>query len=470
MTHKADKGASQEISPAPGGGGNAARQDARHDARLGAPRRDERGARAAARLVAALCVVSGAACLPPVFAAMFMVPGESELAVLGVAGGLGPALIVVGAALWWRGARMPRTVAVLLGLMVVLWAELGARTVVRSAPELAAPCERIARSLDASGALFQGQALTHFRGRSGRVYYPDAQVLSRGVPFNAYGFIGPQWSLAKPQGIVRVACLGGSTTATGYPRALEDILNAAPGETPYEVLNFGTGYWTSLHSVVNYMLNGQAFAPDVVVFHHGWNEIEAVVNTRTMRPDYSHAYKAYAPARPPASLRPLLRISVLARLGVWRVGAPDWMNLWHAIYQPRERDLTLIDRPERWRPYERAVRTLAALVRANGARLVVVTQPRSTSAQARYAEEAPAIDAANAVARRVAASMPEVTLLDLAETLTGQNDLYTDLAHMTAAGQQAKARAIARAVVSALRGDGAESVRAPGEGAAGVAR
>jgi lysophospholipase L1-like esterase len=146
------------------------------------------------------------------------------------------------------------------------------------------------------------------------------------------------------------------------------------------------------------------------------------------------------------------------------------MNLWHAIYQPRERDMTLIERPERWRPFERALRTLTALVRANGARLVVVTQPRSTSAQVRYAEEAPAIDAANAVARRVAASVPEMTLLDLAEDLTGQNDLYTDLAHMTAAGQQAKARAIARVVVSVLRDGGVESVRAPGEGAVGVAR
>jgi hypothetical protein len=40
-------------------------------------------------------------------------------------------------------------------------------------------------------------------------------------------------------------------------------------------MNFGHPYWTTNHSVVNFMLNVLDFHPDFVVIHHGWNEERA---------------------------------------------------------------------------------------------------------------------------------------------------------------------------------------------------
>jgi hypothetical protein len=67
--------------------------------------------------------------------------------------------------------------------------------------------------------------------------------------FNNFGFIGRDFAYAKPPRVTRIAALGASTTADGYPAMLEEYLNArvAAQSNRFEVMNFAHGFYTSAH-------------------------------------------------------------------------------------------------------------------------------------------------------------------------------------------------------------------------------
>jgi hypothetical protein len=51
---------------------------------------------------------------------------------------------------------------------------------------------------------------------------------------------------------------------------MEDYLNAhaSAGDGRFEVLNFGLGFYTTAHSLVNYVLNVVDYHPGYLVIHH----------------------------------------------------------------------------------------------------------------------------------------------------------------------------------------------------------
>jgi len=78
--------------------------------------------------------------------------------------------------------------------------------------------------------------------------------------------------IPKRPGVTRIACLGGSTTEDGYPELLQALLNQQGGSGKYEVLNFGRTWWSSVHSMLNYVLNVTDFNPDFVILHDNCND------------------------------------------------------------------------------------------------------------------------------------------------------------------------------------------------------
>ena len=100
--------------------------------------------------------------------------------------------------------------------------------------------------------------------------FPDA-----GVRINAIGLRGPDASVAKRPGIVRVLCLGDSCTFGGphpYPEILQSILEQrAPGR--FEVLNGGVIGYTSLHGLEWFEGELGRLEPDVVTLYFGWNDM-----------------------------------------------------------------------------------------------------------------------------------------------------------------------------------------------------
>jgi hypothetical protein len=101
----------------------------------------------------------------------------------------------------------------------------------------------------------------------------------------------------KPKNIFRIVTLGGSTTEYGYPPFLEEKLNAnnKNNNIKFEIINGGQSWYTSQHSIINYLFRLKDFDPDLVIFQHAINDITHSLSTpgfarEPYQVDYSHYY------------------------------------------------------------------------------------------------------------------------------------------------------------------------------------
>ncbi len=95
---------------------------------------------------------------------------------------------------------------------------------------------------------------------------------------NSFGFRDREIVVPKPDGVVRIVCIGGSTTAEGptndltYPKMVEAKLRAAFATDRIEVINAGVfASWTDLdyHRLDEYL----ALEPDLLVHYNFVNDI-----------------------------------------------------------------------------------------------------------------------------------------------------------------------------------------------------
>lgn len=120
---------------------------------------------------------------------------------------------------------------------------------------------------------------------------------------NRYGFRSPEIERAKKTGTVRIAMLGGSTTAdlgnayqNTYPAMLVDILNNRFPGKQIEFINAGCDWYTSEHSIINYLFWVKDFHPDIVIFMHTINDLirsftaDDFSDGTGFKEDYSHYY------------------------------------------------------------------------------------------------------------------------------------------------------------------------------------
>ncbi len=129
-----------------------------------------------------------------------------------------------------------------------------------------------------------------------------------GPQHNADGYRGNAVPLERRPGVLRVLCLGGSTTYgwtvpypnQTYPAVLEELLRAdlPKNYTEVEVLNAGLPYGTSAEILTHYHFKYHYYRPDVVIINAGGNDAQG----------YTQAY--YHPdnsnwRQPLINLRPL---------------------------------------------------------------------------------------------------------------------------------------------------------------------
>lgn len=195
------------------------------------------------------------------------------------------------------------------------------------------------------------------RGRPGR---PD-------VP----GTFDPTVPEARVAGVPRIACLGGSTTARGYPERLGEILAERIGGA-VEVQNWGSHGWTSAESLVNWVVHAQDDRPDVVVVHHAVNDVHART-TPSFRRDYSHYRRAWRPREPHAVRAWLVRVS--DAFASWslsrnRYAVEEFVNV-HERGSHEPLPLTA----ETASPFRRNIETIGVVAEERGARVVLMTMP-----------------------------------------------------------------------------------------------
>ena len=103
----------------------------------------------------------------------------------------------------------------------------------------------------------------------------------------------------KPKGMIRINCLGASTTASyifyngknyNYPMELENILCRAFPDKTIEVNNCGQGGYTSAEILIKFLLDTINTEPDMIVLYHACNDLRASL-TDNFESDYSHSRK-----------------------------------------------------------------------------------------------------------------------------------------------------------------------------------
>jgi hypothetical protein len=366
---------------------------------------------------------------------------------------LSASLMLVAAYGRWGGRRAQPVWGVVACILALTSVELAARLMVKVFfPSQQLTLSRWGNMSYEDLLAYRGHPFLQFTGTPS-VALIGNQALGNLTPFNNFGFLGRDFSYEKPAGVIRIAALGGSTTADGYPQRLEDLLNARAAGTPqrFEVLNFGVGYWTSAHSLVNFVLNVVDFQPDYVIIHENWNDGSVRGAGASFRHDYSHALKAFEPPR--MLDRYPLRFSVIYRAVRFRFGPPDWAFLDYATHRPYPRQQA--DATDDLQPFRRNITTIIDLALLRHAKVVLTTMPRTTDATMPLFSGSTHVDEANDALRQLAAPYGDrILFVDLDQLMTGKrNEIFLDLCHMKPEGIQAKAEHIAQRILQDWQAD-----------------
>ena len=383
---------------------------------------------------AALAVAFGLA--PPVAGRLFALapPTDAERSALWVA-----AVAVAVAAV--AGTRIaPRFRAAVTGLWIAFvllaGAEGAVRLAVRTAPDRAEDSIWLAERTRPENHLVRAQPFLHYTGNRGA---------------NNAGFLEtPDFTIAKTPGTVRVACVGGSTTAGGnWPwhlqRWLDDPANGAA--SPFEVLNFAHNGYSSAHVLVNFVLNVVEYDPDYVVVHSGWNDFVFRAVPGGVASDYANVFAPFS--SPDVADGALIRASVIYRwLHARGNPYPVWSEMSPTLVPFARRSIEF-DRPEALEPLRRNVEKLVDLAVARDIVPVVTTQPYARDGAIAGAEQAPHLAEAAAALRTLAERRAgDVVFVDLERQMRDRDELFEDLGHLWVEGQQVKARLVGAALLA----------------------
>jgi lysophospholipase L1-like esterase len=276
---------------------------------------------------------------------------------------------------------------------------------------------------------------------------------------NAFGLRGAEPLVPKPPGVVRILCLGGSTTygsgvsaEEAYPARLAALLAgvASPG-TRYEVLNCGVPGYTSVESLIALELRLFELEPDGLVVCHGINDAR-MIQTRDFQPDYTHMRRTWREPHVSALEWALLRHS---RVYAWLAHSFGF-----GLKSIRLEELVFVDDPAALtaQPAEQGLnqRGIAAFVRNIG-HVVALARARDVEVllatfalQDQAGRRRPELHYAATVAamnRQLVqyAAREDVPLVDLAGALDRRAGLFYDAIHFNAQGTEAQAGLVLQA-------------------------
>lgn len=210
----------------------------------------------------------------------------------------------------------------------------------------------------------------------------------------ASGFRGPDLALPKPEGTLRIACLGGSSTyATGpttdeftWPARLQALLDDRIEARDVDVLNGGVPSWNSFECLGNLAFRVLPYEPDVVLVYLSTNDAEAAL-WPDPKSDNSH-YRIAWPTFRESPLEGILGRSITYL--VWRKYATDYLEqradlgFRGKVVPPGSVGDTLqqyripkeLENPTDvgFENFRRNLVSIAAVARAHGAKPVLMTQ------------------------------------------------------------------------------------------------
>lgn len=255
--------------------------------------------------------------------------------------------------------------------------------------------------------------------------------------------------IPKPEGIIRIACLGGSTTADGYPEFLQEYLTAHGSSNHFQVLNFGMTWWSSVHSTVNYLLNVVDFNPDYLILHDSCND-HHYRGFPGLRGDCAHAYRLFLV--PQSTGEAFFRFSLIYRIVTIFL---TWA--FPSIFRPyiEMKDIGLLPgKTYNYDPSElyiikRNIETICTIAESKRSRICLTTMP--LSGERKFSEEhnqvyRPHTHDVNAIIRENAQQY-HCLIADFDNLMTGREEFFSDAVHSSVEGNKMKAETVGKTIL-----------------------
>ena len=294
-----------------------------------------------------------------------------------------------------------------------------------------------------------GHPFTPYAGRpNGRYELSNDTGQLEVIELNSYGFRTHEFDFDKQPGDLVVLAFGGSTTY-GYkassnqdtwPARLERMLAERYPGRRVRVYNMGVDMATTAVSVVNLALIGVHLRPDLVIVHHGYNDL-AAVGAANFRTDHAHFYgdlnESGLRRGVQTYLPPRLRESALLRLITGAIDHRSGTNdLAAEVAKPREPD------ENRFKGLETTLgnfATIDSMARGRGARTLFATF--------QFRDPAPEYATLNDTLRKFF-SANGIEFVDQAELIPdGDPEIHVDICHFTPRGREMVARNFFDAIV-----------------------
>lgn len=296
---------------------------------------------------------------------------------------------------------------------------------------------------------------------TGNPNYHSNSKQNSGVKFNKFGFIEdnrkyrPDFDYNKPAHTIRIACLGGSTTADGWPWLMEDYLNENKKDTTikYQILNFGMNSYTTAHSLVNFVLNVVTFSPDYVIIHHAWNDNDGRLRGAIpgeFRSDYTHGLKSFEQPYI-IDLIPIRTSIIYVLIKKYFNNRPDfaYLETYNVIYDRKRTHYWYSDTTE-LKYYRRNIETITDIALSKNMKVMLVTMPHTSNINISGFNACIGINQANSVVRKIKRNyIGKMLFLDLDSIMTDKMDTcFKDIAHMTENGIRFKAQTIGKVILN----------------------
>tara|TARA_B100000959_G_scaffold229686_1_gene245427 strand:- start:183 stop:1199 length:1017 start_codon:yes stop_codon:yes gene_type:complete len=178
--------------------------------------------------------------------------------------------------------------------------------------------------------------------------------------------------LKKPKNVFRVLTLGGSTTGNmrlpqgkRYPDLLRSFLQEQYKGSGIELFNAGVDWYTTKHSLINYVTNMRDFQPDLVVVMHAINDLYRSFSPSDLAVEpynrlWSHFYgPSIKGAKPPTFEQYWLR---------------KLFSRWYPLTGNVEREIPL-DAFLSLKDFEENLRRLVHFIKSDNVPIILMTQP-----------------------------------------------------------------------------------------------
>jgi len=193
-------------------------------------------------------------------------------------------------------------------------------------------------------------------------------------------FFDPYLQVSPPEPIItekqkdtyRILTLGGSTTYSSrlpgndrYPTVLQNLIQSDHPKLNIEVFNAGMDWYTTKHSLINYVTNLREWQPDLVIVMHAINDLyrscpDPDFAVKPYNKLWSHYYgPSIKGAKPPTFEKHIFG---------------PYFRLWFSRIRYKEQDIPL-DRYKSINDFERYLRHLVHYLKSDNVHIILMTQP-----------------------------------------------------------------------------------------------